>query len=114
MLLDGLPVLRPAGARHEGATAAPVRPCASRARTEEGRQPGSLATGGGDGQGSSARRTMKATKPQLRPRRRWSSSRGHMILTLATGPKRPNSRSSTSSSTSGARLPTYLPGNAAP
>lgn len=51
--------------------------------------------------------TMKATKPQLRPRRRWSSSRGHMTLTLAMGPKRTNSRLSTSSSTSGARLPTY-------
>ena len=34
---------------------------------------------------------MKATKPELRPRRRWSSSRGHMILTLAMGPYRPNS-----------------------
>ncbi len=36
-------------------------------------------------------RTMKATKPELRPRRRWSSSRGHMIFTLAMGPYRPNS-----------------------
>ncbi len=34
---------------------------------------------------------MKATKPQLRPLRRWSSSRGHMILTLAIPPKRTNS-----------------------
>ena len=30
--------------------------------------------------------TMKATKPLLRPRRRCSSSRGHMIFTLAMGP----------------------------
>lgn len=51
---------------------------------------------------------MNATKPELRARRRCSSSRGHMILTLATGPNRPNSRLSTSSSTSGAKLPTYL------
>ena len=34
---------------------------------------------------------MKATKPQLRPLRRWSSSRGHMIFTLAMPPKRTNS-----------------------
>ena len=34
---------------------------------------------------------MKATKPQLRPLRRWSSSLGHMILTLAMPPKRTNS-----------------------
>ena len=54
---------------------------------------------------------MKATKPQLRPRRRWSSSRGHMILTLARGPKRPNSFFKISSFRSGARLPAaWLPG----
>lgn len=35
---------------------------------------------------------MNATNPQFLPRRRWSSSRGHMILTLPMGPKRPNSR----------------------
>lgn len=38
---------------------------------------------------------MKATKPQFLPRLRWSSSRGHMIFTLAMSPKRPNSRFST-------------------
>lgn len=41
---------------------------------------------------SSQAHTMNATKPLLRPRRRCSSSRGHMILTLPIGPKRPNSR----------------------
>lgn len=39
--------------------------------------------------------TMKETKPVLRPRRRCSSSRGHMTLTLPMGPNRPNSRIST-------------------
>ena len=34
---------------------------------------------------------MKATKPQFFPRRRWSSSLGHMTFTLAMGPKRKNS-----------------------
>ena len=34
---------------------------------------------------------MKATKPQFLPRRRWSSSRGHITFTLAIGPKRTNS-----------------------
>mmetsp|Transcript_24074 Transcript_24074/g.61279 ORF Transcript_24074/g.61279 Transcript_24074/m.61279 type:complete len:222 (-) Transcript_24074:390-1055(-) len=51
-------------------------------------------------------RFMKATKPQFRPLRRCSSSRGHMTLTLPMAPKRPNSLISTFSSTSGARLPT--------
>ena len=35
-------------------------------------------------------RFMNATKPQLRPRCRASSVRGHMILTLASGPYLPN------------------------
>lgn len=47
-------------------------------------------------QHSTARaRTMNETKPVLRPRRRCSSSRGHMILTLPMGPNRPNSRINT-------------------
>lgn len=48
-------------------------------------------------------RTMKDTKPVLRPRRRCSSSRGHMTLTEPMGPKRPNSRMSTWSSQEGGR-----------
>jgi hypothetical protein len=36
--------------------------------------------------------TMNASKPQLRPRRRCSSSHGHMIFTLPIGPKRPNTQ----------------------
>jgi hypothetical protein len=51
-------------------------------------------------------RTMKATKPQLRPLRRSSSVRGHMTLTEAMAPKRPNSRLSTSSSVCGAQRST--------
>lgn len=39
-----------------------------------------------------ALRTMYAMNPQLRIARRCSSVRGHMILTDAIGPKRPNSR----------------------
>mmetsp|Transcript_6409 Transcript_6409/g.15979 ORF Transcript_6409/g.15979 Transcript_6409/m.15979 type:complete len:221 (+) Transcript_6409:2292-2954(+) len=51
---------------------------------------------------------MNATKPLSADRRRFSSpSRGHMILTLATGPNLANSPRSMSSSISRGKLPRY-------